>query len=108
MIRRPPRSTRTDTLFPYPTLFRSADADDAARPEQRPEIRRQAAEQGAKGPKARTPYDQIPSVSAVRKTSEWEARKNIDDGKCRPLQQAYFGIGQCKVGANRPGQNAAH
>src|SRR3546814_3201620 len=24
MIRRPPRSTRTDTLFPYPTLCRSA------------------------------------------------------------------------------------
>src|SRR3546814_12650679 len=23
MIRRPPRSTRTDTLLPYPTLFRS-------------------------------------------------------------------------------------
>src|SRR3546814_1265016 len=31
MIRRPPRSTRTDTLFPYTTLFRSlrhAEADD--------------------------------------------------------------------------------
>src|SRR3546814_14086017 len=26
MIRRPPRSTRTDTLFPYTTLFRSAEA----------------------------------------------------------------------------------
>src|SRR3546814_1655090 len=26
MIRRPPRSTRTDTLFPYTTLFRSAGA----------------------------------------------------------------------------------
>src|SRR3546814_21083129 len=26
MIRRPPRSTRTDTLFPYTTLFRSASA----------------------------------------------------------------------------------
>src|SRR3546814_9562928 len=25
MILRPPRSTRTDTLFPYTTLFRSAD-----------------------------------------------------------------------------------
>src|SRR3546814_3205612 len=25
MIRRPPGSTRTDTLFPYTTLFRSAD-----------------------------------------------------------------------------------
>src|SRR3546814_19292708 len=30
MIRRPPRSTRTDTLFPYTTLFRS-DAHAAAR-----------------------------------------------------------------------------
>src|SRR3546814_14519122 len=27
MIRRPPRSTRTDTLFPYPTLFRSRHRD---------------------------------------------------------------------------------
>src|SRR3546814_17445894 len=26
MIRRPPRSTRTDTLFPYTTLFRSRHA----------------------------------------------------------------------------------
>src|SRR3546814_3910480 len=26
MIRRPPRSTRTDTLFPYTTLFRSPPA----------------------------------------------------------------------------------
>src|SRR3546814_12723346 len=28
MIRRPPRSTRTDTLFPYTTLFRSGLAVD--------------------------------------------------------------------------------
>src|SRR3546814_3953363 len=28
MIRRPPRSTRTDTLFPYTTLFRSGDDVD--------------------------------------------------------------------------------
>src|SRR3546814_2598252 len=28
MIRRPPRSTRTDTLFPYTTLFRSPAAAD--------------------------------------------------------------------------------
>src|SRR3546814_17254137 len=27
MIRRPPRSTRTDTLFPYTTLFRSLDVE---------------------------------------------------------------------------------
>src|SRR3546814_3120371 len=29
MIRRPPRSTRTDTLFPYTTLFRSGRTDRA-------------------------------------------------------------------------------
>src|SRR3546814_20304852 len=27
MIRPPPRATRTDTLYPYTTLFRSADAE---------------------------------------------------------------------------------
>src|SRR3546814_4629629 len=35
MIRRPPRSTRTDTLFPYTTLFRSnraANCSHAATP----------------------------------------------------------------------------
>src|SRR3546814_10560033 len=31
MIRRPPRSTRTDTLFPYTTLFRSFPPDDGER-----------------------------------------------------------------------------
>src|SRR3546814_1517043 len=30
MIRRPPRSTRTDTLFPYTTLFRSSHCDHFA------------------------------------------------------------------------------
>src|SRR3546814_20957706 len=38
MIRRPPRSTRTDTLFPYTTLFRS----DAEQPEHALAQRRQA------------------------------------------------------------------
>src|SRR3546814_18743459 len=31
MIRRPPRSTRTDTLLPYTTLFRSLLGEDARR-----------------------------------------------------------------------------
>src|SRR3546814_1784640 len=50
MIRRPPRSTRTDTLFPYTTLFRSAAGgvlgkkleavtmDDACEPKQAPVV----------------------------------------------------------------------
>src|SRR3546814_2698289 len=37
MIRRPPRSTRTDTLFPYTTLFRSAVARPAPLSDQRPD-----------------------------------------------------------------------
>src|SRR3546814_12093900 len=40
MTRRPPRSTRTDTLFPYPTLFRSAHGvqqpEAQARPGRKP------------------------------------------------------------------------
>src|SRR3546814_20471014 len=32
MIRRPPRSTRTDTLFPYTTLFRSTAQEDIVDP----------------------------------------------------------------------------
>src|SRR3546814_14679878 len=31
MIRRPPRSTRTDTLFPYTTLFRSVEFEEGRR-----------------------------------------------------------------------------
>src|SRR3546814_1094427 len=36
MIRRPPRSTRTDTLFPYTTLFRSVR--EAGQPGQQHEV----------------------------------------------------------------------
>src|SRR3546814_7524641 len=44
MIRRPPRSTRTDTLFPYTTLFRSLPHDRRRRKE------RQRAQVGATPP----------------------------------------------------------
>src|SRR3546814_8146746 len=39
MIRRPPRSTRTDTLFPYTTLFRSQH-EQRAKAEDHPERER--------------------------------------------------------------------
>src|SRR3546814_12462254 len=45
MIRRPPRSTRTDTLFPYTTLFRSAPGLHPCR-QKRQLVRRAGAEQG--------------------------------------------------------------
>src|SRR3546814_4165244 len=47
MIRRPPRSTRTDTLFPYTTLFRSAaGVEDAFRVECFLDARRQGHQPG--------------------------------------------------------------
>src|SRR3546814_8529449 len=39
MIRRPPRSTRTDTLFPYTTLFRSHPGGEPQGPRRHPEER---------------------------------------------------------------------
>src|SRR3546814_4696778 len=36
MIRRPPRATRTDTLFPYTTLFRSDDHRHRLGPDRHP------------------------------------------------------------------------
>src|SRR3546814_8246325 len=40
MIRRPPRSTRTDTLFPYTTLFRSRSSKPQRKGSRRNEISR--------------------------------------------------------------------
>src|SRR3546814_8985947 len=42
MIRRPPRSTRTDTLFPYTTLFRSSFAEIVCESGQQRSVRRQS------------------------------------------------------------------
>src|SRR3546814_2963171 len=65
MIRRPPRSTRTDTLFPYTTLFRSG---------------RVAADRGARGeagrgwvsggPRARNPRESRVAARDARVRSE--------------------------------------
>src|SRR6056297_4117719 len=44
MIRRPPRSTRTDTLFPYTTLFRSPIRGQHPAPRPWPACRRRSEE----------------------------------------------------------------
>src|SRR3546814_9672017 len=51
MIRRPPRSTRTDTLFPYTTLFRSAGR--AATPRRRSSGKRSSPKANPDGRSAR-------------------------------------------------------
>src|SRR3546814_11864879 len=56
MIRRPPRSTRTDTLFPYTTRFRSvartAERTDAAEDEAAARIESERREDGFGIPRA--------------------------------------------------------
>src|SRR3546814_9749516 len=67
MIRRPPRSTRTDTLFPYTTLFRSRQheddrVDERVRDVQQlglfgPQLRRGAAQSEVDGEEAGEEHD---------------------------------------------------
>src|SRR3546814_14339609 len=61
MIRRPPRSTRTDTLFPYTTLFRSASE-----------------------PRARAARRHAVRVPHTRRTaSRREGRRSVHDRRCQ-------------------------
>src|SRR3546814_12256594 len=46
MIRRPPRSTRTDTLFPYTTLFRSVFSQVVGAPQRRGDVAHDVLEGG--------------------------------------------------------------
>src|SRR3546814_6728251 len=61
MIRRPPRSTRTDTLFPYTTLFRSSRTRTSERSRQRRRSPSQGPSNGdqdsalREGPRSREP-----------------------------------------------------
>src|SRR3546814_14666241 len=101
MIRRPPRSTRTDTLFPYTTLFRGAFAP-AARPRPDPRWNLKAhrcarGEQGraeeadreddCRGEQLRGHADDLEVARAPREQSgapgldAGEARKSVAAGK---------------------------
>src|SRR3546814_11051918 len=83
MIRRPPRSTRTDTLFPYTTLFRSKSPGTP--------IRKRATRQGATAANSGEAPNWLPDQTATivatsRKDSEPPnvcAEKNTDVGVAR-------------------------
>src|SRR3546814_7713307 len=63
MIRRPPRSTRTDTLFPYTTLFRSMDEPAAAPAD--PDCPPEHAKMGHCTPKASTTNEPTAGVAGT-------------------------------------------
>src|SRR3546814_4024040 len=84
MIRRPPRSTRTDTLFPYTTRFRSQGAADALRHrhEHRPHARR-SRQAVRRHPRAHSPdrgqgaAQAAPSERSEEHTSELQSLMRI-------------------------------
>src|SRR3546814_20481199 len=103
MIRRPPRSTRTDTLFPYTTLFRSRQGPDACgrwngvgdhrmgwrdtaglsrshadtREHERPKLSRGARRRGHHAPDDDSRSDDVAPIGAVGDPRERDADERI-------------------------------
>src|SRR3712207_8912305 len=97
MIRRPPRST----LFPYTTLFRSADADLLRVARLRPRAARAAGGQRKAGPHCKLHHVASRHVAHVRSeehTSELQSRQYLvcrlllEKKKLHSLQANYSGL----------------
>src|SRR3546814_6313026 len=100
MIRRPPRSTRTDTLFPYTTLFRSAGQqriEERVRP-LRGELRRHAA-LGADHA-ARALVHEVRDEAAVEQRRQLRRLAGVDEHQRLPAQLAA-GVGALLEAAQR-------
>src|SRR3546814_7807730 len=81
MIRRPPRSTRTDTLFPYTTLFRSLPPAQVRRP---PPLGVGERDAGGRDP-GRGAGDRAVAVAAVR--AGRRARAGAEGLRLRPVRE---------------------
>src|SRR3546814_1275614 len=92
MIRRPPRSTRTDTLFPYTTLFRSPQARPADAFRHGPRGARGGAGRPGEGPR------NIAPVRSEEHTSELQSLMRIS--------YAVFCLKKKKIKDNN--ENATH
>src|SRR3546814_13757708 len=85
MIRRPPRSTRTDTLFPYTTLFRSRVA--RAQPDLWP-ARQSGTRDRYRSVRRRSLSDRGRIDQAPRRQPVGDARGGEDADRQRPAQRA--------------------
>src|SRR3546814_12216316 len=95
MIRRPPRSTRTDTLFPYTTLFRSSISWEY------PRDRMLALQRQAQAASAAAPVDTGLALENLRfryaisgSNPPWKPLRAFDDGEKVYIQ---FQIGRAHV-----------
>src|SRR3546814_18173424 len=116
MIRRPPRSTRTDTLFPYTTLFRSAGSDSphaaairphgygrrshgAARP-----ARQSAATDAARSGRRRPKGDRV-SPRPVRRRSRGQPRTIVPPAPKAPRSPRAARTGRSGAEREGPGRS---
>src|SRR3546814_8449225 len=96
MIRRPPSSTRTDTLFPYTTLFRSGLGKDAAA-----ETREDRDQRGAEGQRnERVDDDAVIGQMAGRAGQIPEKQRNREQAEARHQHPGD------RAGAKRHGEAA--
>src|SRR3546814_6846294 len=76
-IRRPPRSTRTDTLFPYTTLFRSRPRPASPAPDRPPDHAPAPAPQGKRGWVSTLPCAPAKAGRSEEHTSELQSLMRI-------------------------------
>src|SRR3546814_19784758 len=91
MIRRPPRSTRTDTLFPYTTLFRSVQKAEQI------EQRRLAAARGTDDRREASQFDD--EVRVLHKKHRRLSRQGA--AEVAGLQQAHTAPRTMSTGSTR-------
>src|SRR3546814_13988954 len=101
MIRRPPRSTRTDTLLPYTTLFRSSAPDEVDDREQD--------DRADEGRHERPPVEGVAAqMAAADQTAEQQPAEDRADATDDDVQEdALLGIG-AHHDAGKPADDAAH
>src|SRR3546814_3815972 len=96
MIRRPPRSTRTDTLFPYTTLFRSVKAGiDPLEERQREAAEALAAAQAAQV--AGVTFKTVAETYIATNEGSWRNDKHRQQWKNTLATYVYPVIGELPV-----------
>src|SRR3546814_2843587 len=108
MIRRPPRSTRTDTLFPYTTLFRSAGTRRrGVRPGERAGVRAGEGRPVERAGRCRSPWrgDRQQYVESAAQRSRRHVRSEEHTSELQSLMRisyAVFCLKKKKNNTHRP------